>query len=43
MEKKEIFKQEFKSYETHLYQDHLVFENYRGYDKSKIRKGIFEL
>jgi hypothetical protein len=43
MEKKEIFKQEFKSYETYLHQDHLVFENYVGYDKSKIRKGIFEL
>ena len=43
MEKKEIFKQEFKSYETYLHQDHLVFENYGGYDKSKIRKGIFEL
>ena len=43
MEKKEIFKQEFKSYDTYFHQDHLVFENYWGYDKSKIRKGIFEL
>lgn len=43
MEKKEIFKQEFKNYETYFHQDHLFFENYNGYDKSKIRKGIFEI
>lgn len=43
MEKKEIFKQEFKNYETCFHQDHLFFENYNGYDKSKIRKGIFEI
>ncbi len=43
MEKKEIFKEEFKSYETYFHQDHLVFENYNGQDNSRIRKGIFEL
>lgn len=42
MEKKEIYKKEFKTYDTTFYSDHLSIESYQNYHNPQFKKGTFE-